>query len=94
MLAAGQAAKALLWAGVTVAAGLGALDYGLLLAANFAYGSASGLITAAWPRLIELIAPPDRLPDLTAMFKNTIPSVAAIAGALSGGILLATLGRT
>src|ERR687898_2301832 len=58
MLAAGQGAKALLWAGVTVAAGLGALDYGLLLAANFAYGSASGLITAAWPRLIELIAPP------------------------------------
>ena len=94
MLAAGQAAKALLWAGVTVAAGLGALSYELLLAANFAYGSVSALIAAAWPRLIELLAPPDRLPDLTAMFKNTIPALAAIAGALLGGILLATLGRT
>ena len=94
VLAGGQAAKALLWAGVTVAAGLGALSYELLLAANFAYGSVSALIAAAWPRLIELLAPPDRLPDLTAMFKNTIPALAAIAGALLGGILLATLGRT
>lgn len=93
VLAAGQAAKALLWAGVTVAAALGALSYGLLLAANFAYGSVSALITAAWPRLIELIAPPGRLPDLTAMFKNTIPSLAAIAGSLLGGALIATLGQ-
>lgn len=94
VLAGGQAVKALLWAGVTVAAGLGVLSYWLLLAANFAYGSVSALIAAAWPRLIELLAPPDRLPDLTALFKNTIPSVAAIAGALLGGVLLATLGHT
>jgi MFS family permease len=94
VLAAGQAAKALLWAGVTVAAGLGALTYELLLVANFAYGSASALMTAAWPRLIQLIAPPGRLPELTAMFKSTIPSVAAIAGALLGGGLLVTLGHT
>jgi hypothetical protein len=93
VLAADQAAKAAVWGGVAVLAGTGQVSFVVLLAANFAFGSLTALSTAGWPRLLELLAPPGRLPDLTALFK-TIPATAAIVGALAGGAVLLALGRT
>ncbi len=86
-----QIAKTALSVVLAVIAARGSLTYPVLLIANIANGSVSALTAPAWPRLTRMSAPKGRLADVTATF-NSICSVAAIVGALAGGIVVATIG--
>lgn len=89
--ALGQAAKVLLSVVLTVVAASGSLTYPVLLVANMANGIVSALIAPAWPRLARMSAPEGRLTDVTAAL-SSIGSVAAILGAIVGGIVVAAVG--
>lgn|GEM_PF-1692579 len=91
-LIAVDSAKALVWVGAAVAAGMGELGYGLVIAVNFASGSLSALGVAAWPRVSEVVAPRGRLTDLSALF-SSIPAAASVTGALLGGTIVVALGE-
>lgn len=93
LLIAIDVGKVFVWAAAAVVAGLGELGYGLILLINFTSGSLSALSAAAWPRVSEQVAPPGRLPDLSALF-NSITASAGVAGALLGGTVVFVLGET
>ncbi len=89
--AIGQAAKVVLSIILTVVAASGALSYPVLLLANVANGVVSALIAPAWPRLARMSAPEGRLTEVTASL-SSVGSIAAIVGALAGGIVVAAIG--
>lgn len=84
--------KMAVWVVVAVIAALGDLSYGLIILGNFAYGSMAALAVAGWPRVTERVAPPGRLPEVSALFA-TIPAAAAVTGALLGGVVIVALGE-
>jgi MFS family permease len=92
VLAADQVARAAVWGVVAIVAALGRVEYPLLLAANYTFGCLTALTSAGWPRLLEIVSPPGRLPDLSALFRS-IPAAASVAGALIGGTALFVVGH-
>jgi len=64
----------------------------MLIALNFVAGSLAALGVAAWPRVIEHVAPAGRLTDLSALFR-TIPAAAGVTGALLGGTVIVAFGE-
>jgi MFS family permease len=84
--------KMVVWSVAALLAGLGEIGYGLVVFVNFASGSLSALGAAGWPTVSERLAPPGRLPELSALF-TAIPAGAAVAGALMGGFLIVLLGE-
>jgi MFS family permease len=91
LLAASHGTKALLLALAATLAAAGELDYLVLLAGTFVYGSLSAVAAPVWPRLFEVIAPPGRLADVTALFQSVFGG-AMIIGAVIGGSMIALVG--
>ncbi len=87
----GQAAKVIQSAAMAAITFTGDLSYGLLVLTGLLNGSISAVIAPAWPQLNRMVAPEDRLPELTALFPSIAAGV-AIVGALAGGFIVATLG--
>jgi MFS family permease len=87
----GQAAKIVQSGAMAALAFTGDLSYGLLIVSGLLNGSISALIGPSWPQLMRMVAPEDRLPELTAFFP-AISAAASIVGALVGGVVVATLG--
>lgn len=87
----GQVTKAILSLALAVVAASGWLTYPVLLVANVLNGIVSALAAPAWPRLAKMSAPKGRLAEATAAF-GSVGSVAAIVGALGGGVAVGVLG--
>jgi MFS family permease len=90
---AGQLAKMLLSLALAVIAAAGDLSYPVLLVTNALNGMLSALIAPAWPRITRMVAPEGRLAEVTSAF-SAAGSMAAIGGALAGGIVVTTVGAT
>jgi MFS family permease len=87
----GRVAKIVQMGAVAAVAFSGDLSYELLVVTGLVNGSISALVSPAWPQLMRMVAPEDRLPELTAFFP-AISAVASIVGALVGGLVVATVG--
>jgi MFS family permease len=87
----GRVLKILQMCAIAALAFTGDLSYVLLVLTGLVNGSISALTSPAWPQLMRMLAPKDRLPELTAFFP-AISAVATIVGALIGGVVVATIG--
>ena len=87
----GEIAKIVLSLSLMVVALGGWLIYPVLLIANVLNGTVSALIAPAWPRLVRMSAPEGRLAEVTASI-GSMGSVAAIVGALTGGMVVTMVG--
>lgn len=87
----GQSAKVAIAAGIATVATVSDLSYGLLLVFNLLNGTVSALTAPTWPEINRMVASKDRLAELTALFSGA-SAVAAIIGALVGGVVVATVG--
>ena len=91
LLVFSQVTKVLLLGAAALLSSSGDLRYGVLLGGTFIYGALSAVAAPAWPRVMEAIAPPNRLTDVNAFFRAA-PGPAYIIGAVTGGIIAATAG--
>ena len=89
--ALGRVGKIVQVSAVGALAFTGDLTYVILVVTGLINGSISALAAPAWPEVTRMAAPKDRLPELTALFP-AISAVAAIVGALVGGVVVATIG--
>jgi MFS family permease len=89
--ALGRLAKILQMCAVAALAFTGDLSYVILVVTGLINGSISALTSPAWPQVTRMVAPEGRLPELTALFP-AISAVAAIVGAVIGGVIVATIG--
>lgn len=89
--AIGQSGKVAVALALAAVAAFGDLTYGVLLLANLANGTISALIAPTWPTFNRMVVPDDRLPEFTAL-QSGAAGAASIAGALVGGVVVATAG--
>lgn len=85
------AGKLVLSLGLAVVAAAGGLHFGVLLAGSLTNGVLSALSGPAWPQLVRRSAPDERLAEATAAL-NGAGAVAAIVGAVAGGLIVSTAG--